>query len=103
MQRVMRKAVCRVAAKRLLNKSLQTRREFVGSLLKACRLIKRLKIDGKEDFGEGCHTASTEPYYYDTAYKLVNRDYALPFDENGKCVVANEILPEDEKRTGNTP
>ena len=65
---VMCKAVCRVAAKRLLNKSLQTRREYVGSLLKACRLIKSLKIDGKEDFGEGCHTASTEPYYYDTAY-----------------------------------
>jgi len=28
--RVMRKAVCRVAAKRLLNKSLQTRREYLG-------------------------------------------------------------------------
>ena len=56
----MHKAVCRVAAKRLLNKSLQTRRESVRSLLKACRLIKSVKIDGKEDFGEGCHTASTE-------------------------------------------
>ena len=103
MARVMRKAVCKVAAKRLLNKSLQTRREYVGSLLKACRLIKKLKIDGKEDFGEGCHTASTEPYYYDTAYKLVKRDYALPIDENGKCVVANEILPEDEKEDGKHP
>ena len=29
--------------------------------------------------------------------KLVKRDYALPIDENGKCVVANKILPEDEK------
>jgi len=33
-------------------------------LLKACRLIKSLKIDGKEDLSEGCHTASTEPYYH---------------------------------------
>jgi len=40
MPRVMRQAVCRVAAKRLLNKLLQTRREYVGSLFKACRLIK---------------------------------------------------------------
>ena len=84
--------------KAALNKSLQTRREYVRSLLKACRLIKSLKIDGKEDFGKGCHTASTELYYYDTAYKLVKRDYALHFDENGKCVVANEILSEDEQR-----
>ena len=68
-----------------------------------CRLIKNLKIDGKEDFGEGCHTASTEPYYYNTAYKLVKRDYTLPIDENGKCVVANEILPEDEKEDGKHP
>jgi len=45
----------------LLNKSLQTHREYAGSLLKACTLIKSLKIDGKEDFGEGGHTASTEP------------------------------------------
>ena len=87
----------------LLNKSPQTHREYVGSLLKACRLIKSLKIEGKEDFGEGCHTASTEPYYYDSAYKLVKRDYALPIDENGKCVVANEILPEDEKKRRETP
>ena len=82
----------------LLNKLLQTRRENVGSLLKACRLIKTLKIDGKEDFGESCHSASTEPYYYDTAYQLVKRDYALPIDENGKRVVANEILSKDEKK-----
>jgi len=95
MPRVMRKAVCRVAAKRLLNKLLPTHREYVGSLFKACRLIKSLKIDGKEDF-EDCHTASTDPYYYNTAYKLVKRDYALPIDENGKCVVANEILSEDD-------
>jgi len=82
----------------LLNKLLQNRREYIGSLSKACRLIKSLKIDGKEDLGESCHSASTEPYYYDTAYKLVKIDYALPIDENGKRVVANEILSEEEKR-----
>ena len=91
MPRVMSKAVCRMAARRLLNKSLQTRKEHVGSLLKACRLIKSLQIEGKEDFGEGCHTASAEPYFYDSCYQIVRRDYALPIDENGKCVVAKEI------------
>jgi len=75
MPRVMRKAFCRIAARRLLNKSLQTRKENVGTLLKACRLIKSLQIEGKEDFGEDCHTASTEPHYYDAAYQLVKRNY----------------------------
>ena len=72
------KALCTVAAKRLLNKSLQTCKECVRSLLKACRLIKSLKIDGKEGFGKGCHTASTEPYYYDSAYKLVKETTLHP-------------------------
>jgi len=83
MPMVMCKAVCRVAAKRLLNKSLETRREYVGSLLKACRLIKSLKIDRKEDFGEGCHTASTEPYYYDTATSLSRETTLYPLTRMG--------------------
>ena len=98
MPRVLRKAVCRMAARRLLNKSLQTRKEHVGSLLKACRLIKSLQIEGKEDFGEGCHTASTEPYFYDSCYQIVQRDYALPIDENGKCVVAKEVESKTETK-----
>ena len=32
-----------------------------------------MQINGAEDFGEGCHTASTEPYFYDSAYKPVKR------------------------------
>jgi len=52
MPRVMCKAVCRIA-RSLLNESLQTRKESVGNSLKACRLIKRLQIEGKEGFGEG--------------------------------------------------
>ena len=98
MPRVLHKAVCRMAARRLLNKSLQTRKEHVGSLLKACRLIKSLQIEGKEDFGEGCHTASTEPYFYDSCYQIVQRDYALPIDENGKCVVAKEVESKTETK-----
>ena len=60
MSKGMSKAVCKIAAK---NKTLQMRKECVGSLLRAIRLIKRLDIKVKEDFGEGCHTTSSEPYY----------------------------------------
>ena len=55
-----------------------------------------MQINGAEDFGEGCHTASTEPYFYDSAYKPVKRDFALPIDECGKCVLADEIVADSK-------
>ena len=89
--RVMIKAVCRIAVKRLLNKALQLRKEHAGTLLRTTRAVNSLVIKGQNDFGEGCHTSSSEPYYYDSAYLPVQRAYAIPIDENGRCVVANEI------------
>ena len=32
--------------------------------------------------------ASTEPFFYDSAYKLVKKEYALPIDTNGRCITA---------------
>ena len=59
-KRITGKAVCIVAAKRLVNKALQVRKEHAGSLLKIVRTVQSMQINGAEDFGEGCHTASTE-------------------------------------------
>ena len=104
MSKGMSKAVCKIAAKKILNKTLQMRKEYVGSLLKAIRLIKRLDIKVKEDFGEGCHTTSSEPYYYDEAYQLIKRDTAIPVDHNGKCVIAKVISKSDnDTNTKNHP
>ena len=82
------KTVCMIAAKRLCNK---LRKEHAGTLLKTTRAVQNLKIKGQDDFGEGCHTTASEPYYYDSAYLLVKRPSAVPIKENGTCVVANEI------------
>ncbi len=89
--RVLGRTACRMAARRLLNKALQMRKEHAGSLLKSTRLIKSLQIKGNEDFRVGCHIASSEPYFYDSAYQPVKRDYALPINEQGKCIVAKVI------------
>ena len=89
--RVMIKALCRIAAKRLLNKVLQVRKEDASILLNTTRVVSNLNIKGRDDFGEGCHTASSEPFYYDAAYQHVQRACVIPIDENGRCVVANEI------------
>ena len=82
------RVVGRLGANRLLNKALQMRKEQAGSLLKTTRSIQSLQMRGSEDFGGGCHTAATEPYYYDSAYQLVKRPYAIPIDKRGRCIVA---------------
>ena len=40
--------------------------------------------------------ASTEPFFYDSAYKLVKKEYALPIDTNGRCITANKWCTSDE-------
>ena len=82
------KAMCRVAAKKLLNKALQICREHAGSLFQAARLVQSMELTDKNDFGDGCHMASTEPFFYDSAYKLVKKEYVLPIDTNGRCITA---------------
>ena len=97
MSRVLGRTVCSVAGTRLLNKALQLRKEHAGCLLKTTRVINAIQITGSEDFGVGCHTASSEPYFFDASYQHVKRDYALPIDENGKCMVALEIKTDSSK------
>ena len=75
--RSMVKTVCLIAAKRLCNKALQLRKEHVGTLLKTKRAVQNLKIKGRDDFGEWCHTTASEPYYYDSACYPVKRP-AIP-------------------------
>ena len=77
MSRAMSQAVCKIAAKKVLNKALQLRKENVGYLLKNIRLIKCLDIKENEDFGEGVHSAASEPYYFDASYRLVKIDFPI--------------------------
>ena len=92
------KTMCRVAAKKLLNKALQFRRELerAGSLLEAARLVQSMELTDKNDFGDGCHMTSTEPFFYDSAYKLVKNEYALPINTNGRCITAKNVCTSDE-------
>ena len=34
-----------------------------------------MDLTDKDDFGDSCHMASTEPFFYDSAYKLVKKKY----------------------------
>ena len=48
------KSICRVAAKKLLYKTVQICREHAGSLLQAARLVQSMDLTDKNDFGDGC-------------------------------------------------
>ena len=62
------KVMCRVAAKKLLNKALQICREHAGSLLQAARLVQSMELTDKSDFSDGFHIFNTCPpskhFYY---------------------------------------
>ena len=60
--------------------ALQLRQEHAGALLKTAKAVNSLNIKGQGYFWEKCHTASSEPYYYDSAYHPVQRAYAIPID-----------------------
>ena len=79
---------------------LRLRKDCAGSLLRIIRKIKSQDITGKSDFGEGWHTTHSEPYFYDSAYHCIIRDFALPIDGNGKCFTADIIHCEDETASG---
>ena len=81
------KTVGLIAAKKLCNKALQLCKEHVGTLLKTTRAVQKLNIKGRDDFGEGCHTTASEPYYYDSAYRPVKRPSAIPVNVDGTCVI----------------
>ena len=92
------KTLCQLVARKLVNKALNVRKMSIGTLFKAVRCIKSMCIKEQKDFGDGCHTASTEPYFYEAAYQLVKRDTPIPVNEWGKCVVAREITSNNCKQ-----
>ena len=84
-------AVVRLATKRLIGRSLQLRRNYAGFLLNSIRCIKSIALKTQDDLGKGCHTQTTESYFYEAAYLHV-RETLIPVNDDGKCVVAKGIM-----------
>ena len=84
------KTVGRLAAKRLVCKALQVLRRNAGFLLASVKHVKSLPLAHKKDFGKGCHTKSTEPYFYEAAYLHV-RESLIPINDEGECVVGKLV------------
>ena len=56
------------------------------------KCIKSIELKDIKDFGKGCHTRSTEPYFYEAAYQPSSRTTPVPINEKGECVVAKDLL-----------
>ena len=48
----------------------------------------RYMVISPNNLGVQLHSTSSEPYFYDTAYALVDRCSTLPIDEYGRCISA---------------
>ena len=57
--------------------SEQLRKKHAGLLLNSIKHAKSRQLEAKSDFGKGCHTRSTEPYFYEAAYLYVRDSLSL--------------------------
>ena len=85
-------AACRLAAQKVLTEALKLRKYSAGKLLGSIATINELDIT-PDELGEQEHGASSEPYFYQTAYiPLQQQQSAIPVNEHGQCVIAEEVL-----------
>ena len=71
----------------------------VGNFLASVRRVNALQIS-VDDFGEGFHTASSEPYFYDQSYAIGKTEKTLiPLDEQGVCVAEREVWVREPRKT----
>ena len=61
-----------------------------GKFLATIRDVNDVQLS-EEDFGEQDHMASSEPYFYDESYAPIKCKNAIPVNDKGKCVVAEEV------------
>ena len=79
----------------MLNTALTKRRVSAGKFLATIRDVNDVQLS-EEDFGEQYHMASSEPYFYDESYAPIKRKNAIPVNDKGKCVVAEEVGKKSE-------
>ena len=87
---------CRIAAERVVSCALKQRKESAGTLLKSTCSVNSYDFPS-DGFGKGCHTAASEPYFYDTAYKAVKHVGVIPVDNRGRCYIAKEVVDDKDQ------
>ena len=86
-------AVANIAGQKTLNQALKLN---VGEFLACIRKVNDLEFSA-DDFGDCCHTASSEPYFYAQSYPCEKHNSSIVIDASGRCVIAQELGERDAK------
>ena len=96
-------AVLNIAVRMVVSKALRERKAAVGEFLAAVRKVNNLHWSN-DDFGDCCHAASSERYFYGQSYAVcATRNTPIPVKENGTCLVAAERRAVMKSQTNNRP
>ena len=93
-QMVLVTSACRLAACRVYSQALEKRKRSVVQMLRGIRHINAMEIS-HDNLGVQLHSVSSEPYVCNTAYAPVDQCSAMPVDENGRCISAEEVGSRD--------
>ena len=67
------------------------KRLFIGLLISTVNSVRKYQLKDESDFGERYHTQYSEPYYYDSAYILLDDsnkiNKAIPVDAYGNVTL----------------
>ena len=95
---LLKKVVSSVASKKLVNCALAIRKKNAGTLISIVKSVtKNIPLKSKNDFGDGSHCASSEPYFYDAAYGVLKTYLPIPVTPSGQCVVSRLCEPTSPK------
>ena len=95
---MLKKVVSSVASKKLVNCALAICKKNAGTLISIVKSVtKNIPLKSENDFGDGCHCASSEPYFYDTAYGVLKTYLPIPVTPSGQCVVSRLCEPTSPK------
>ena len=99
------KVTCKIAAKKFVYTILSVRKFNAGLLIKHVRNVNSQSILSREDFGNACHTVSSEPFFYDTSYRHLADSSILKIDKKHKklAFIKPNLNPEEYFFSGPIP
>ena len=93
----MANTACQIAEEKIVYYALEERKKSAGMLLGCVRSVNSKKFPS-EGFGVSYHTASSKPWFYDTAYKLVKYHSVIPVDDVlGVCFIAKPVKGREKR------